>query len=40
MLCDKLEGWNGVGDGGRFKREGEHACSWQIHGDMWQKPAL
>jgi hypothetical protein len=31
MLCDNLEGWYGVGDGGRYKREGTYAYLWWIH---------
>ena len=29
VLCDNLEGWDGVGVGGKFKREGTyvyHSC--------------
>ena len=39
MLCDNLEGWDGVGVGGRLRREGTHVYLWLIHVDMWQKPA-
>ena len=35
MLCDQLEGWNGVG--GRLKREGPYVCGRLIHVDEWQK---
>ena len=35
MLCDNLEGWDGVG--GKFKTEGTYACLWLIHVDVWQK---
>ena len=38
MLCDDLEGRDGVGGGGRFKREGTCVYLWLIHADMWQKP--
>ena len=31
-----LEGWDGVGDGGRFKREGTYVYLWPIHADIWQ----
>ena len=37
MLCDNLEGWEGV-RGGRFKREGTYVYLWLIHADVWQKP--
>ena len=37
MLCDNLEGWDGVG--GRFKKEGLYVYLWLIHVDIWQKPA-
>ena len=42
MLCDNLEGYDGVG--GRFKREGTYIYMyiyiylWLIHVDAWQKP--
>ena len=36
MLCDNLEGWDGVG--GRFKREGTYVYLQLIHVDVWQKP--
>ena len=29
-LCINLEGWNGEGDGGRFKREGIYVYLWLI----------
>ena len=38
MLCDNLEGWDGVGDG-REVQEGGGMCIWLIHVDVWQKPA-
>ena len=38
MLCDNLEGWDGVGEGGRLRREGTHVYLWLIHVDVWQKP--
>ena len=38
MLCDKLEGWDGVG-GRREVQEGGDICIlWLIHGDVRQKP--
>ena len=37
VLCDNLEGWDGVG--GRFRREGTHVCSWLIHAAVQQKTA-
>ena len=37
MLCDNLEEWDGVGVGGRFKREGTYVYLWLIHVDIWQK---
>ena len=39
MLHDNLEGWHGLGGGGRLKREGTHGWLWLIHPDVWQKPA-
>ena len=40
MLCNSLEGWDGVGDGGRgkFKREETYVYLWLIHDVVWQKP--
>ena len=37
-LCNRLEGLDGEGGGGRFKREGTELCLWLIHADVWQKP--
>ena len=37
-LWDNLEGWDGVRDGRRFKREETYVYLWQIHVDVWQKP--
>ena len=36
-LCINLEGWDGEGVGGRFKREGTYVYLWLIHVDVWQK---
>ena len=30
-FCINLEGWDGEGMGGRFKREGVYVCPWLIH---------
>ena len=38
VLCDTLEGWDGVGVGGRFKRERTYVYLWLICVDVWQKP--
>ena len=38
MLWDNLEEWDGVGVGGRFKREGTYVYLWLIHVDVLQKP--
>ena len=38
MLCDNLEGWDGVGRGGRFEREGTYVYLWLIHVGVWQRP--
>ena len=38
VLCDYLEGWDGVGVGGRFKREGTCVYLLLIHAVVWQKP--
>ena len=37
MLCDNLEGWDGVGGVG-FKREGAYVYLCLIHADVWQRP--
>ena len=38
VLCDNLEGWDGMGGvGGRYKREGTYIYLWLIHVDIWQK---
>ena len=39
MFYDNLEGWDGVGIGGRFKREGTCVNLWLIHVVVWQKQA-
>ena len=39
VLCDNLEGWNGVESRGKFKGEGTYAYTWLIHVVIWQKPA-
>ena len=36
LLCDNLEGWDGVEGGKGFKKEGTYL--WLIHADIWQKP--
>ena len=36
VLCDNLEGWEGVGR--RFKREGTYAYLWRIQVIVWQEP--
>ena len=38
MLCDKLEGWDGVGVGERFKKERMYVQLWLIHSAVWLKP--
>ena len=38
VLCDNLEGWDGVGGEGRFEREGTYVYLWLIHVDVWQNP--
>ena len=38
VLCDNLEGWDGVGLGGKFKREGTYVYLWLIYLAVWQKP--
>ena len=30
-LCINLEGWDGEGDGRKFRREGIYVCLWLIH---------
>ena len=32
-----LEGWSGIGVGGRFRREGTYVYLWLIHIVAWQK---
>ena len=39
VLCDNLEGWDGVGDGRGFKREGTYGYLWLFNVDVWQKPS-
>ena len=36
-LCINLEGWDGEGDGGRFKWEGIYVYLWLILVDVWLK---
>ena len=40
MLCDNLNGWDGVGDG-REVQEGWdiYIYLWMTHVDVWQKPS-
>ena len=38
MLCNNLLGWDGVEEGGRFKREGTYVYLWPVHVDVWQSP--
>ena len=38
VLCDNLEGWDGLESGREVKREGTSVYLWLIHGDVWQKP--
>ena len=38
MLCDNLEGRDGVRVGGRLKKEGMYAYLRLIHVVVWQKP--
>ena len=35
---DVLEGWNGVGVGARFNREGTYEYLWLVHIVVWKKP--
>ena len=37
MLCDNLEGWDGVG-GGKFKKDDTCVYLWLIHVFVWQNP--
>ena len=37
MLCDNLEGWDGVGGWRKVKREGTYVHLWLIHVDVEQK---
>jgi len=36
-LYINLEGWDGEGDGGRFKRDGIYIYLWLIHIEVWKK---
>ena len=38
MLCDNLEGWDGVGGGREVYEGGSYVYLWLIHVDVWQKP--
>ena len=38
MLCVSLEGWDGVGDGGGYKREEIYVYLWLVCVDVWQRP--
>ena len=38
MLCDNLEGWDGVEGGREVQREATYMYLWLIHVDIWQKP--
>ena len=40
LLCDNLEGWDGLGGGAEVQREGTYVYLWQIHVGVWQKPIL
>ena len=33
-----IKGLDGVGDGGRFRKERSYVYLWLIHIDVWQKP--
>ena len=33
-LCINLEGWDGEGGGGEFKREGINVYLWRIHAEV------
>ena len=33
-ICINLEGWDGVGDGGRFKRKGICVYLWLVHAEV------
>ena len=36
-LCDDLVRWDGVGVGGRFRRERTHVYLWLVLVDVWQR---
>jgi len=38
MLCDNLEGCDGVGDGRKVEGGKTDVSLWLIHVDIWQKP--
>ena len=37
MLCDSLEGWDGVEGGREVQEGGDYVYLWLIHVDGWQK---
>ena len=37
LLCDNLEGWDGVGGGREVQRNETYVYLWLIHDDVWQK---
>ena len=39
MLCDNLDGGDGVGGGREVQEEGVPVYLWLIHADVWQKPS-
>ena len=39
VLCDNLEGWDGVGDGSEVQEGGDYVYLWLTHVALWQKPA-
>ena len=39
MLCDYLEGWDGVGNGRGLRREGTYVYLWLILVNVRQRPA-
>ena len=40
MLCDDLEGWDGIGGGRKVKREGSYVYVWLIHWVVCKKLTL
>ena len=38
VLCDNLEGWDGVEDEGGFRKDQTYVHLWLICVDVWERP--